>query len=126
MEPAIPAGTRVLVDTEWDGMGPGDVVCFEDGLDARWTVHRVLGRFRLGRTRYFVQAPESGRAATVVSEKRIVGRVRGTERDYHRPLTASERLLAVRTILRHAAGGAVRRLLGIVTRARTSVGPRDS
>lgn len=104
MEPAIRAGTRVVVDTDWHRMAPGDVVCFEDARDGGWVMHRVLGRFGLlGRT-WFVQAPEHAREAGVVGDERVVGRVRGTDGDIHRRLTARERLVAARTVLRWLVG----------------------
>ncbi len=95
MEPAIAAGTHVLVDPDWDDLRAGDVVCFLDGEDGSWTMHRVLARLRVFGRDYVVQAPEKGSEATVVPHDRVVGRVRGLGGDFHRPLTVFERLLAV-------------------------------
>jgi len=108
MEPAIPAGTPVVVDTWWESMRAGDVVCFTDAVDGTWTLHRVLARFRLGPIRFLVQAPESAGAAGILPEDRVVGIVRGAIVDYRRPVRARERWLAARTILRYLARRALR------------------
>jgi hypothetical protein len=100
MEPVLAAGSPVVVDTVWDGMGAGDVLCFRGEADGAWTIHRVLWRFRIGKTRYFVQAPERADVAGVVGEDRIVGIVRGPGEGLRRSIAARERLLAARAAIR--------------------------
>jgi hypothetical protein len=127
MEPAIPAGTKVLVDTDWSALAAGDVVCFLDGEDGSWTMHRVLARVRLFGRDWVVQAPERGGEGTVVPADRVIGRVVGVDSDLRRPLTPFERVLlldsalvaaAVRLRTRFPAAGAV---LGLLSGPRRSL-----
>lgn len=102
MEPSIPRGKKILVDTEWGDLWPGDVVCFEDANGA-WTVHRVIGRFLSSGRRFYVQAQDDARMPGIVPEDRVIGRVRGLDEDYERDVTVAERLLALDAIFFHYA-----------------------
>ncbi|MBI2890363.1 MAG: S24/S26 family peptidase [Nitrospirae bacterium] len=118
MEPVIPYGTRLLVDTRPATIEPGDVLCFRDAAGPHLIVHRVIGRYRWRGTLYLVQAPERGGPARVVTPDRVIGLVReiprptgGTCGDFRRPLRPRERRLALRAWLRYLLGQWLRRRL---------------